>query len=64
MQDPCKDCPRRRVTADYNCHSAGNYPEYEAFRKQQSDYLKWKAEENRSCSISIEQVLRRKRRKK
>lgn len=30
MKAPCKDCPDRKVTKDYNCHTTGE--KYLAFR--------------------------------
>lgn len=34
-QAPCKDCPERKVTEDYNCHS--HCEKYLEFRKLQDE---------------------------
>lgn len=42
---PCKDCPDRKVTDDYNCHSVCE--KYIGFQKYRNEVNEQKAKENR-----------------
>ena len=55
LKSPCKDCPRRRVTATYNCHSSCK--EYRCFAEQQEKARKRRKIEGQINGFVVESIM-------
>lgn len=53
---PCKDCPDRKVTEDYNCHS--HCEGYLLYKEKHEEYVREQQLEAELNSYSVEKDIR------
>lgn len=56
IKAPCKDCPDRKVTEDYNCHS--HCDAYQLFRDKLEEYRLEQQLEAELNSYNVEKDIR------
>ena len=59
MKAPCRDCPNRKVTADYNCHS--HCKEYLLYREQQDKIIEQKIAKVYEDGYYVQSIRQRKK---